>query len=172
MRNDAKRAASATAVRHRTGRGAGAVRKMALGLGVALAMSNAMASGQSASDGIVRFTGALVDLYDVTLDARSAALVDGPEVAGSGAAATLRFDAHGRRLPGAQVMLVGLDGTPLAPDAATGMRATWRDAHDERSVRLALGRVHRVGPYGGMMTVAADEATGAVAPVVIRIRHP
>ena len=31
---------------------------------------------------------------------------------------------------------------------------------------------YRVGPYGGVMTLAADDATGAVAPVVIRIRHP
>ncbi|NTZ06700.1 thioesterase [Burkholderia metallica] len=168
MRNNAKRSASAS--------GAGAVRRMVFGLGVVLAMSNAMsnamAAGQPASDGVVRFTGSLVDLYDVTLDAPAGMQVDAREAADGGATATLRFDAHGRRLPGAQVALVGPDGAPFAPDGGAAVRVTWRDARDERSVRLAPGRVHRVGPYGGVMTVAADEATGAVAPVVIHIRHP
>ncbi|CAB3752531.1 thioesterase [Burkholderia puraquae] len=172
MRNDAKRAASATAVRYRTSWCDGAVRRMVLGLGVALAMSNAMAAGQTTSGGIVRFTGALVDLYDVTLDARAGVVVEGREVASGGAAATLRFDAHGRRLPGAHVALVRPDGAPFAPDAASGVRATWRDANEDRSVPLVSGHAYRVGPYGGVMTVAADEETGAVAPVVIRIRHP
>lgn len=174
MRNTAKRAASvsAAAMRNRTVRCAGAVRMVAIGLGVVFAMSNAVAAGQAASDGVVRFTGALVDLYDVTFDAPSGAVVEGREAAGSGAAAMLRFDAHGRRLPGAHVALVGPDGALLALDVDSGVRATWRDAHDDRSVPLVSGRVHRVGPYGGVMTVAADEATGAVAPVVIRIRHP
>ncbi|HKT63887.1 MAG TPA: thioesterase [Burkholderia sp.] len=174
MRNNAKRAASA-AMRNRTVRTvrcAGAVRMMAIGLGIALAMSNAMAARQATSDGVVRFTGALVDLYDVTFDAPSGAVVEGRSAVGSGAVATLRFDAHGRRLPGAHVALVGPDGAPFALDADSGVRATWRDAHDDRSVPLVSGRVQRVGPYGGVMTVAADEATGAVAPVVIRIRHP
>ncbi|BAX62464.1 thioesterase [Burkholderia stabilis] len=171
MRNNAKRAASA-AMRNRTVRCAGAVRMMAIGLGVVLAMSNAVAAGrQATSDGVVRFTGALVDLYDVRFDAPSGAVVEGRDAAGSGVA-TLRFDAHGRRLPGAHVALVGPDGAPFALDADSGVRATWRDAHDDRSVPLVSGRAHRVGPYGGVMTVAADEATGAVAPVVIRIRHP
>ena len=106
MRNDAKRAA-AVAMRNRTVRCAGAVRQIAIGLGVAFAMSNAVAAGHAASDGIVRFTGALVDLYDVTLDAPAGVVVEGRAVANGGAAATLRFDAHGRRLPGAQVALVG-----------------------------------------------------------------
>ncbi|QVN22414.1 thioesterase [Burkholderia pyrrocinia] len=173
MRNNAKQAASVSAaMRNRTVRCAGAVRMMAIGLGVVLAMSNAVAAGQARSDGIVRFTGALVDLYDVTFYAPSGAVVEGRDAAGNGAAATLRFDAHGRRLPGAQVAWVGPDGTPFAPDAGSGVRATWRDAHAGRSVPLESGRIHRVGPYGGVMTVAADEATGAVAPVVIRIRHP
>jgi len=170
MCNNAKRSASATAV------GAGGVRRMVFGLGVVLAMSNAMsnaiAAGQPAADGVVRFTGSLVDLYDVTLDTPAGMQVDAREATASGATATLRFDAHGRRLPGAQVRLVGPDGAPFAPDGGAAVRATWRDAHAERSVRLAPGRVHRVGPYGGVMTVAADEATGAVAPVVIHIRHP
>lgn len=99
MRNDAKRAASA-ATRNRTVRGAGTVPRMAIGLGVALAMSSAMAAGHAAPGGIVRFAGALVDLYDVTLDARSGVAVPGREVESGGAVATLRFDAHGRRLPG------------------------------------------------------------------------
>ncbi|AXF24205.1 thioesterase [Burkholderia pyrrocinia] len=173
MQNDAKRVASASAaMRNRTVWRADAVRMMAIGLGVAFAMSNAMAAGQAATDGIVRFTGALVDLYDVTFDAPSGAVVEGWEATGSGAAATLRFDAHGRRLPGAHVALVGPDGTPFAPAAGAGVRATWRDAHDDRSVPLVSGRAYRVGPYGGVMTVAADDATGAAAPVVIRIRHP
>ncbi|OXI95671.1 MULTISPECIES: thioesterase [Burkholderia] len=171
MRNDAKRAAS-VAMRNRSVRCAGAVRQIAIGLGAAFAMSNAVAAGHAASDGIVRFTGALVDLYDVTLDARSGEVVEGRAVANGGAAATLRFDAHGRRLPGAQVALVGPDGARLSPEVASRVRATWRDAHGERSVPLVSGRTYRVGPYGGVMTLAADEATGAEAPVVIRIRHP
>lgn len=171
MRNDAKRAAS-VAMRNRTVRYAGAVRQVAIGLGVAFAMSNAVAAGHAASEGIVRFTGALVDLYDVTLDAPSGVAVEGREVANGGAAATLRFDAHGRRLPGAHVALLGPDGAPFSPDVAARVRATWRDAHDDRSVPLASGRTYRVGPYGGVMSLAADEATGAEAPVVIRIRHP
>ncbi|WGY72660.1 thioesterase [Burkholderia cepacia] len=172
MRNDAKRAASATAaVRDRTVWCTGAVQRIALGLGVVLAMSNAMANGQARSDGIVHFTGALVALYDVTFDAPSGAFVDGQEMTGS-AVATLRFDAHGRRLPGAQVTLAAADGTPFRPDAVSGVRATWRDAHDDRSVPLVSGRAQRVGPYGGVMTVAADDETGAVAPVLISIRHP
>ncbi|VWC92360.1 thioesterase [Burkholderia contaminans] len=171
MRNDAKRAAS-VAMRNRTVRCGGAVRQIAIGLGVAFAMSNAVAAGHAASDGIVRFTGALVDLYDVTLDGPAGVVVEGREVASGGAAATLRFDAHGRRLPGAQVALVGPDGAPFSPDVASRMRATWRDAHGDRSVPLVSGRTYRVGPYGGVMSLAADEATGAEAPVVIRIRHP
>ncbi|WP_416269667.1 thioesterase (plasmid) [Burkholderia cepacia] len=169
--NDAKRAASA-ATRNRTVRRASPVPRIAIGLGVALAMSNAMAAGHAAPGGIVRFAGALVDLYDVTLDARSVVVAPGREVAGGGAVATLRFDAHGRRLPGAHVALVGPDGAPFVPDAASGVRATWRDAHDDRSVPLVSGHSYRVGPHGGVMTLAADDATGAVAPVVIRIRHP
>ncbi|AOI75387.1 MULTISPECIES: hypothetical protein [unclassified Burkholderia] len=170
MRNNAKRSASATAV------GAGVVRTMVFGLGVVFAMSiampNAMAAGQPASDGVVRFAGSLVDLYDVTLDAPAGVQVDARDAAGGAATATLRFDAHGRRLAGAQVALVGPDGAPLASDGGAAVRVTWRDARDERSVPLAPGRAHRVGPYGGVMTVAADEATGAVAPVLIHIRHP
>ena len=170
MRNDAKRAA-AVAMRNRTVRCAGAVRQIAIGLGVAFAMSNAVAAGHAASDGIVRFTGALVDLYDVTLDAPAGVVVEGRAVANGGAAATLRFDAHGRRLPGAQVALVGPTVRRSRP---MSLRAcvTWRDAHGDRSVPLVSGRTYRVGPYGGVMSLAADEATGAEAPVVIRIRHP
>ncbi|MDN7876306.1 thioesterase [Burkholderia aenigmatica] len=171
MRNDTKRAVS-VAMRNRTVQRAGAVRRIAIGLGVAFAMSNAVAAGHAASGGIVRFTGALVDCYDVTLDARSRVVVEGRERANGGAAATLRFDAHGRRLPGAHVALVAPDGAPFAPDVAAGVRATWRDAHDDRSVPLVSGRTYRVGPYGGVMRLAVDEETGAVAPVVIRIRHP
>ncbi|KVK74929.1 thioesterase [Burkholderia cepacia] len=171
MRNDAKRVASA-AMRNRTVRRAGAVRTIAIGLGLACAMSSATAAGHAAPGGVVRFAGALVDLYDVSLDARPGVVAAGREMASDGAAATLRFDAHGRRLPGAQVALVGPDGAPFAPDAASGVRATWRDAHDDRSVPLVSGRPYRVGPHGGVMTLAADDATGAVAPVVIRIRHP
>ncbi|RQS37044.1 thioesterase [Burkholderia sp. Bp8992] len=172
MRNDAKRAVSTTgAVRDRTVWSTDAVRRIALGLGVALAMSNAAANGQAGSDGVVHFTGALVDLYDVTFDAPSGAFVEGPGMTRS-AVATLRFDAHGRRLAGAHVTLAAANGTPLEPDAGSGVRATWRDARDDRSVPLVSGRAYRVGPYGGVMTVAADDETGAVAPVVIGIRHP
>ncbi|WP_409410340.1 thioesterase [Burkholderia cenocepacia] len=154
-------------MRDRTKRRIGArLRIAATGIAAALAMSGAGAAGHANADGIVRFTGVLVDLYDVTLDA--------PSIGASSQAttATLRFDAHGRRLPGAQVALMKPDGAVFAPDDGTAVRVTWRDAHTERSMPLAPGRVHRVGPYGGVMTVAADEATGAVAPVVIHIRHP
>ncbi|WP_105133163.1 thioesterase [Burkholderia sp. BE12] len=168
MRDNAKRSAMAV--------GAAVVRRMVFGLGVVLAMSNAMpnamAAGQPTPDGVVRFTGSLVDLYDVTLDAPAGVQVDALAAADGAATATLRFDAHGRHLAGAQVALVGPDGAPFASDGGAAVRVTWRDARDERSVRLAPGRVHRVGPYGGVMTVAADEATGAAAPVVIHIRHP
>jgi len=159
-------------MRNGTARCAGAVWKIAIGLGVAFAMSSAVAAGHAASGGDVRFTGALVDLYDVTLDAQSGVVVEAREAAHGGAAATLRFDAHGRRLPGAHVALVGPDGTPFAPDVASRVRATWRDAHGDRRVPLVSGRTYRVGPYGGVMMLAADEETGAVAPVLIRIRHP
>jgi len=145
------------------------LRTVAIGMGVAFAMSGAGAAEQANADGIVRFTGALVDLYDVTLEAPSV------DVSDRATAVTLRFDAHGRRLPGAHVALVGLDGQPLAPAAAAEVRATWRDARDDRSMPVEPGRAHRVGPYGGVMTVAGpapEKETGAVAPVVVRIRHP
>ena len=60
----------------------------------------------------------------------------------------------------------------LTTGVAGDLTKPWRDAHDDRSVPLASGRTYRVGPYGGVMTLAADEETGAEAPVVIRIRHP
>ncbi len=169
MRTKATQAASAV-VRDRTMRRVcDRLRIVAAGVGIACAMSGAGAAGHANAnaDGIVRFTGALVDLYDVTFDAPPI------EAANSAMAATLRFDAHGRRLAGAQVALVGPDGRPPAQSAGADVRATWRDARDDRSVPLVSGRAHRVGPYGGVMTVAGPEmTTGAVAPVVIRIRHP
>ncbi|KHK60390.1 thioesterase [Burkholderia sp. A9] len=143
------------------------LRIVATGIGIACAMSGAGAAGQANAGGVMRFTGALVDLYDVTFDAPSI------DASASATAATLRFDAHGRRLAGAHVALVGLDGQPLARTAEAEVRATWRDARDDRSVPLDPDRAHRVGPYGGVMTVAVPEmTTRAVAPVVIRIRHP
>nr|WP_175776345.1 thioesterase [Burkholderia anthina] len=168
MRTNGWRSASATvgerAIRRRI---AGRLRIVVAGIGVAFAMSGAVAAAPAEAGGIVRFTGALVDLYDVTLDASSV------EAAGSATAVRLRFDAHGRRLPGAHVTFAGVDGRPLSRVAGAGIGATWRDEGDSRSVPLVSGRAHRVGPYGGVMTVAASEtATGAVAPVVIRIRHP
>ncbi|MDI9679860.1 hypothetical protein QM334_23720, partial [Burkholderia cenocepacia] len=59
---------------------------------------------------------------------------------------------------------LGRERRAVGPESGTAVRATWRDAHTGQSVLLAPGRVQRVGPYGGVMTVAADEATGAVAP--------
>ncbi|RQR42123.1 thioesterase [Burkholderia sp. Bp9142] len=167
MRTKATQAASAM-VRDRTMRRVcDRLRIVATGIGIACAMSGAGAAGHANADGIVRFTGALVDLYDVTFEAPSI------DAADSATAATLRFDAHGRRLPGAQVALVGLDGRPLAQSAGADVRATWRDARDDRSVPLVSGRAHRIGPYGGVMTIAGpDMKTGAVAPVVIKVRHP
>ncbi|MFP3502916.1 thioesterase [Burkholderia sp. SIMBA_062] len=166
MRTKAMHAASAR-MRGRTMPRMRDMRIVAAGIGIACAMSGAGAAGHANPDGIVRFTGALVDLYDVTFDAPSI------EAAGSTTAATLRFDAHGRRLPGAQVALVRPDGAPLVQSPGAEIRATWRDAGDDRSVPLVPGNAHRVGPHGGVMTVAGPEMqTGAVAPVVIRIRHP
>nr|WP_321807726.1 thioesterase [Burkholderia sp. BCC1993] len=138
-----------------------------MGIGIACAMSGAGAAGQANAGGVMRFTGGLVDLYDVTFDAPSI------DASASAMAATLRFDAHGRRLPGAHLALVGLDGQPVSQPAGAAVRATWRDARDDRVVPLEAGRAHRVGPYGGVLTIAGpDMETGAVAPVVIRIRHP
>jgi len=162
------RRAAPTAARDRTKRriGVGA-RMVAAGIGIALAVSSASAAGHASADGIVRFTGVLVDLYDVTFDAPSLG------ASGSATAAALRFDAHGRRLPGAHLALVELDGQPLSRPAGAEVRATWRDARGDRVAPLEAGRAHRVGPYGGVLTVAGpDTETGAVAPVVIRIRHP
>ncbi|WP_069226704.1 thioesterase [Burkholderia diffusa] len=160
--------AAPAAVRDRTKRRIGArLRIVATGFGIAFAMSGAGAAEQQHADGIVRFAGALVDLYDVTFDAPSV------EASSSATAATLRFDAHGRCLPGVHVALVELDGQPLSRPAGAEVRATWRDARDDRIVPLEAGRTHRVGPYGGVLTVTGpDMETGAPAPVVIRIRHP
>ncbi|MGU7838357.1 thioesterase [Burkholderia sp. AW33-5] len=160
--------AAPAAVRDRTKRCIGTrLRIVATGFGIAFAMSGAAAAEQAQANGIVQFTGALVDLYDVRFDAPSIG------ASSSATAATLRFDAHGRRLPGAHVALVELDGQPLSRPAEAQVRATWRDARDDRIVPLEAGRAHRVGPYGGELTVAGpDMETGAVAPVVIRIRHP
>lgn len=66
-------------------------------LGAVLTIANAAAAPATAPGGIVRFTGALVDRYDVTLDRAPVATVDRQRTA-----ATLRVDAQGRRLPGAQ----------------------------------------------------------------------
>ncbi|MGU7811278.1 thioesterase [Burkholderia sp. AW49-1] len=156
------------AVRDRTKRRIGArLRIVAAGFGIVFAMSGVGAAEPARADGIVRFAGALVDLYDVGFDAPSIG------ASRSAAAATLRFDAHGRRLPGAHVALVELDGRPLSRPAGAEVRATWRDAGGDRIVPLDSARAHRVGPYGGVLTVAGpDMETGAVAPVVIRIRHP
>ncbi|KUY57160.1 thioesterase [Burkholderia sp. RF2-non_BP3] len=155
-------------MRDRTKRRIGTrLRIVATGFGIAFAMSGAAAAEPVHANGIVQFTGALVDLYDVRFDAPSIG------ASSSATAATLRFDAHGRRLPGAHVTLVELDGQPLSRRAEAAVRATWRDARDDRIVPLEAGRTHRVGPYGGELTVAGpDMETGAVAPVVIRIRHP
>ncbi|RQZ69374.1 thioesterase [Burkholderia sp. Bp9004] len=160
--------AAPAAVRDRTKRCIDArLRSVAAGFGIAFAMSGAGAAEPVHANGIVRFSGALVDLYDVRFDAPSIG------ASSSATAATLRFDAHGRRLPGAHVALVELDGQPLSRPAGAEVRATWRDARDDRIVPLDSGRAHRVGPYGGVLTVAVpDMETGAVAPVVIRIRHP
>ncbi|CAG9241716.1 Thioesterase [Burkholderia diffusa] len=160
--------AAPAAVRDRTKRRIGTrLRIVATGFGIVFAMSGAGAAEQVHANGIVQFTGALVDLYDVRFDAPSIG------ASSSATAATLRFDAHGRRLPGAHVALVELDGQPLSRPAEAQVRATWRDARDDRIVPLEAGRAHRVGPYGGELTVAGpDMETGAVAPVVIRIQHP
>ncbi|RQR84153.1 thioesterase [Burkholderia sp. Bp9090] len=160
--------AAPTAARDRTKRRIGVRARMAAaGFGIALAVSSAGAAGHAGAAGIVRFTGALVDRYDVTFDTPSLG------ASGSASAAALRFDAHGRRLPGAHLALVGPDGQPLSQPAGAAVRATWHDARDDRAVPLEAGRAHRVGPYGGVLTIAGpDMETGAVAPVVIRIRHP
>ena len=89
MRTHTRQAVSA-AIRDRSMRRVGnGLRIVAIGMGIAFATSGAGAAGQANADGIVRFTGALVDLYDVTLEAPPV------DVSDRATAVTLRFDAHG-----------------------------------------------------------------------------
>ncbi|MBU9464043.1 hypothetical protein LGM75_00780 [Burkholderia multivorans] len=136
-------------------------------LGTVLTIANAAAAPAAASSGIVRFTGALVDRYDVTLDRAPVATVDRQRTA-----ATLRVDALGRRLPGAQLTLIGANGAPLAVSARSRVQAVWREAGGSRAVPVERG-MQRVGPHGGTLTLAvSDDAGGVPTPVIVRIAHP
>ncbi|MBU9629710.1 hypothetical protein KTE60_10490 [Burkholderia multivorans] len=136
-------------------------------LGTVLTIANAAAAPAAASSGVVRFTGALVDRYDVTLDRAPVATVDRQRTA-----ATLRVDALGRRLPGAQLTLIGADGAPLAEPARSRVQAVWREAGRSRAVPVERG-TQRVGPHGGTLTIAVpDDAGSAPVPVIVRIAHP
>ncbi|EGD04356.1 hypothetical protein B1M_11880, partial [Burkholderia sp. TJI49] len=54
-----------------------ALRMTMAGVGVACAMSGAVAAGAVGSNGVVRFTGALVERYDVRFEASPAAIMEG-----------------------------------------------------------------------------------------------
>nr|WP_249200129.1 hypothetical protein [Burkholderia multivorans] len=136
-------------------------------MGTVLTIANAAAAPAAASSGIVRFTGALVDRYDVTLDRVPVATVDRQRTA-----ATLRVDALGRRLPGAQLTLIGANGAPLAVSARSRVQAVWREAGGSRAVPVERG-MQRVGPHGGTLTLAVrDDAGSGPVPVIVRIAHP
>ncbi|MBU9586273.1 hypothetical protein L0Z42_20910 [Burkholderia multivorans] len=136
-------------------------------LGAVLTIANAAAAPATTPGGIVRFTGALVDRYDVTLDRAPVATVDRQRTA-----ATLRVDAQGRRLPGAQLTLIGADGAPLGEPARSRVQAVWREAGGSRAMPVERG-MQRVGPHGGTLTIAVpDDAGSAPVPVIVRIAHP
>ncbi|KWK47950.1 hypothetical protein WT81_05530 [Burkholderia stagnalis] len=134
---------------------------------MAFGASGAWAAERHAAGGVVRFSGALVDRYDVTLVAPSGAVRHDAR----GASADVTFDAHDRQLPGARVVLADAHGTPLSVQPGADIRATWRDAAGERHELPRPDGAYRVGPYGGTMTVAASEADAA-GPVVMKILHP
>ncbi|MGZ2748448.1 hypothetical protein [Burkholderia stagnalis] len=153
----------ATAIAHATG--VVCIACMAFG---ASGASGASAAERHAAGGLVRFSGALVDRYDVTLVAPSGAV---RRDAGGGASADVTFDAHDRRLPGAQVVLADAHGVPLSVQPGAAVRATWRDAVGQRHELRRPDGAYRVGPYGGTMTVAASDADAA-GPIVMKILHP
>src|SRR5262245_49690581 len=95
-----------------------AVACMAFG---AMGASGACAAERQAAGGLVRFSGALVDRYEVTLVAPSGAVRHDAR----GASADVTFDAHDRRLPGARVVLADAHGAPLRLREGAGIRATW-----------------------------------------------
>ncbi len=135
---------------------------------MAFGASGAWAAEPHAAGGLVRFSGALVDRYDVTLVAPSGTV---HHDAGGGASADVTFDAHDRRLPGARVVLADAHGAPLRMQPGAEVRATWRDAASQRDERPRPDGAYRVGPYGGTMTVAASDADAA-GPIVMKILHP
>ncbi|MBU9124237.1 hypothetical protein KTD08_03405 [Burkholderia multivorans] len=164
MRTNGKRHARAATGRLTMCGGASVWQAAFAALGTVLTIANAAAAPATASSGIVRFTGALVDRYDVTLDR---APVDRQRTA-----ATLRVDALGRRLPGAQLTLIGADGAPLAEPARSRVQAVWREAGGSRAAPVERG-TQRVGPHGGTLTIAVPDDAGSVpVPVIVRIAHP
>ncbi|PRE09796.1 hypothetical protein [Burkholderia multivorans] len=167
MRTNGKRHARAARRRLTSCGGASVWQAAFAALGTVLTIANAAAAPAAASSGIVRFTGALVDRYDVTLDRAPVATVDRQRTA-----ATLRVDAQGRRLPGTQLTLIGADGAPLAESARSRVQAVWREAGGSRAVPVERG-MQRVGPHGGTLTLAvSDDAGGMPTPVIVRIAHP
>ncbi|MCO8610517.1 hypothetical protein KGP95_08250 [Burkholderia multivorans] len=167
MRTNGKRHAHAATGRLTSCDGASVWQAAFAALGTVLTIANAAAAPAAASSGIVRFTGALVDRYDVTLDRAPVARVDRQRTA-----ATLRVDAQGRRLPGAQLTLIGANGAPLAESAGSRVQAVWREAGGSRAVPVERG-MQRVGPHGGTLTLAVPDDAGSVpVPVIVRIAHP
>ncbi|HEF4728415.1 hypothetical protein KDW57_27800 [Burkholderia multivorans] len=167
MRTNGKRHARAARGRLTSCGGALVWQTAFAALGTVLTIANAAAAPAAASSGIVRFTGALVDRYDVTLDRVPVATVDRQRTA-----ATLRVDALGRRLPGAQLTLIGANGAPLAVSARSRVQAVWREAGGSRAVPVERG-MQRVGPHGGTLTLAVrDDAGSGPVPVIVRIAHP
>ncbi|RQS16255.1 hypothetical protein DIE07_01855 [Burkholderia sp. Bp9002] len=135
---------------------------------MAFGASGAWAAERHAAGGLVRFSGALVDRYDVTLVAPSGTV---RHDAGGGASADVTFDAHDRRLPGARIVLADRHGVPLSVQQGAEVRATWRDALSQRHEPPQPDGAYRVGPHGGTMTVAASDADAA-GPIVMKILHP
>lgn len=157
---------------------------MLAGVCIAFGASGACAAERHASGGLVRFSGAIVEQYDVTLAVPSVEVRHGVTAgdacrvlagvtAGDAcrASAAVTFDAHGRRLPGASVVLADVNGAPLRPLAESGVRASWRDAGSGQLTPPRPDGTYRVGPHGGTMTVAAADAEMA-DPVVMKILHP
>ncbi|PCE33811.1 hypothetical protein [Burkholderia ubonensis] len=148
------------ATRHRT------LCMLLAGMCAALFASGACAAGQ------VRFAGAIVAQYDVTLAAPSVAMREpAADVDARDASVAVTFDAHDRRLPGARIVLADVRGAPLMQQEVSGIRATWRDAASRRIVPPRADGAYRVGPHGGTMTVAASDGDAA-GPIVMKILHP
>jgi hypothetical protein len=152
--------------------GCRALRAALAGACVVFGLSGVCAAEQPASGGLVRFSGAMVAQYDVTLagppvEMREVGLTRGVRETST----VVTFDAHDRPLPGARIVLADGNGVSLAQHVEPAVRATWRDAASQRVVPPRPDGAYRVGPYGGAMTIAAPDADAA-GPIVMKIFHP